>query len=171
MKICSMPARRPTPKAHQTRPIRFLQYLRHGEWTVKIYGICQGALKNNHQDERPGETLLRHAQEITRLTLPTPGIAKERYALAFVIIHQARLFNTITVDWWERDNELRHRVFRAWPEAPTRFEEITASGEAACVWELRILAFEREAWMKHVLQKVPRPDWKGYLDEQLNEEA
>ncbi|MCB0579724.1 MAG: hypothetical protein KDD10_10505 [Phaeodactylibacter sp.] len=166
-----MPEKRPTPKPHQTRPIRFLRYLHHGEWTAKIYGICQGSLSNNCQDERPGEMLLQRAQEITRRILPTPGITAERYALAFVIIHQARLFNTITIDWWERDNELRHRVFRAYPEAPSRFEDITASGEAACVWELRILAFEREAWMKHILRKVPEPDWEGYLNEQLNEEA
>lgn len=159
-----MPEKRPTPKPHQTRPIRFLQYLFHEEWTAKIYGICQ-------DDERPGEMLLQRAQEITRQILPTPGITAERYALAFVIIHQARLFNTILIDWWERDNELRHRVFRAYPEAPLAFEEITASGEAACVWELRILAFEREAWMKHILRKVPGPDWDGYLDEQLIEEA
>ncbi|MCB9296047.1 MAG: hypothetical protein H6559_23430 [Lewinellaceae bacterium] len=74
-----MPEKRPTPKPHQTRPVRFLQYLFHEEWTAKIYGICQ-------DDERPGETLLQCAREITRLTLPAPRITEERYALAFVII-------------------------------------------------------------------------------------
>ncbi len=153
-----------TIQAFTKRSIRLIDVWRYRGWHIKLYGICQ-------HGERPGEPLIRKAKDITRQHLPLPAITTERYAQAFTILHQADLFNTVTLDWWERDNELRHRVFRSLPEKPTPFEEMTASGEAACIWELRVMSFEREAWIRHILKKAEAPDWNAYLEAQLNEEG
>ena len=147
----------PSTLTHTVRPVRFLELWRNGGWAVKMYGIST-------EDERPPPMLVDTAREIAVSCLPHPPLTEERYGTAFVIVHEApAFFNTVIVDWWERVNELRHHVFRAQPEAPTRFHEITASGEAACVWELRVQAFEREAWLLHVLQNEGGPDLDGYL--------
>ena len=89
--------------------------------------------------------------------------------MGFVIIHEAHAFNTVVVDWWEQVNELRHHVFRAASDSPESFTEITSSGEAVCVWELRVQAFEREAWLRSVLEAPEGPDLSIYLGERLNE--
>jgi hypothetical protein len=86
---------------------------------------------------------------------PRPPRTAERYGVAFVTVHQADLFNQIIVDWWERVNELRHRVFKADPGSPTEFREITASGEAFCVWELKVIAHERDAWTELLQSSLP----------------
>jgi hypothetical protein len=79
------------------------------------------------------------------------------------------MFNQIIVDWWERDNELRHRVFKALPDTPLKFEDITATGEAFCTWELRVLSFERDAWIDTMLVNANGPDIEGYLSRRLNQ--
>ena len=97
-----------------------------------------------------------------------PPISDTCYGLGFVTIHQAEAFNQIIVDWWEHNNELRHRVFKAQPHAPLDFTEITASGEAFCVWELAVICHERKAWMRHVLNGAP--DAQAYLGDTLSGE-
>jgi len=119
---------------------------------------------------KPGIQLIRIAKEIAGDLLPQPAISPERYGVAFVTIHEANLFNQLIFDWWERNNELRHHVFRA-DEAKTQFQNITATGEAFCVWELAILAFEREAWLKEVLGNPSKHSLQTYLKANLNTDA
>jgi hypothetical protein len=91
-------------------------------------------------------------------------VAEARYGVAFVTLHQADLFNQLNIDWWERDNELRHHYFRMNP-GDSQFENITASGEGFCVWELQVVAFERKAWMEAILLNPAGPDLTAYLDQ------
>jgi hypothetical protein len=146
------------------RPIRFLELWRENGWTVKIYGISSPG-------EFPEPEFVEKAKELARRTLPLPALTGERYGTAFVTIHRAAMFNQIIFDWWERVNELRHRVFKAEPEQPASFREITASGEAFCVWELRVIAFERDAWVEKVLMNPNQNGLEEYLNSQLNEDA
>lgn len=145
---------------YHRRPIRFLELWEYEGWKVKIYGIAQ-------HGERPEPQLVLQAKEITRLYLPQPTVTKARYGVAFVTLHQADLFNQLNIDWWERDNELRHHYFRMNP-GDSRFENITASGEGFCVWELQVLAFERQAWMETVLTNTGAPDLTAYLNKRYS---
>ena len=149
---------------HRTRPIRFIRRWEHRGWRTKLYGICE-------TEQFPDEACLEAAIEIAAQTLPHPAASPDRYGLAFVTVPQARPFNQIIVDWWERNNELRHRVFKALPEAPYAFKEITETGEAFCVWELRVLAFERAAWLDFILNPPEGADIDGYLARVLNEDC
>ena len=149
---------------YKTRPIRFINLWEENGWKMKIYGISSLA-------EFPEPKLVETALEIAARILPSPAVSDERYGAAFVTIHQAEMFNQIIVDWWERVNELRHRVFKAAAEKPFEFEEITASGEAFCIWELRVIGFEREGWINKVLKNSGAKELDGYLNLRLNEDA
>jgi hypothetical protein len=146
---------------HSLRPIRFLGLHEIGEWQVKLYGISSLA-------ERPAPEFTPIALELAQACLPGPPVTEIRYGIAFVTIHQAEAFNQIIVDWWEYNNELRHRVFKAMPTSPTTFKDITATGEAFCVWELAVICHERNAWIRHVLQDVPNVD--SYLEDVISGE-
>lgn len=146
---------------HSRRPVRCVEVFEHAGWRIKLYAIAES-------DVPVGAAWLGLARALARETLPTDAGAAGRHGAAFVTVHVARMFNQIIVDWWERDNELRHRVFKAAPDAPTAFREITASGEAFCVWELAVIGFEREAWVETVLENPSGPDVGDYLRRQLD---
>lgn len=130
---------------HEPRRIDALEPLALHDWRLKVYGICGLS--------RPiPKLMLDAATQIALENLPAPSMTSARYGVGFLIAHEAHAFNTITLDWWENVNELRHKVFRA-SSGRHSFTDITASAEAACVWELRIMAFERDAWVDSVLEK------------------
>lgn len=147
---------------HKKRPIRYLELAEINGWNVKFYGICS-------LNEFPDDKFIEIAKQIAEENLPTPAINNSRYGIAFVTIHQAEMFNQIIIDWWERVNELRHRVFKSEPESPFDFKDITETGEAFCVWELRVIGFERDAWVQTVLSNDKSIG--KYLQRQLNEDA
>jgi hypothetical protein len=41
----------------------------------------------------------------------------------------------------------------------------------ACVWDLRVLAFERQAWLETVLKSSGNVNLDAYLQRQLNEDT
>jgi hypothetical protein len=61
--------------------------------------------------------------------------------------------------------DLFQRYFRAPLEQPARLE-LVETGQVGCVWELEVVAFEREAWLRHVLG-LREPDMAGYLTDRL----
>jgi hypothetical protein len=143
---------------HRPRRITPHGALQAGGWRVKLYAIEGGG--------RPlPQSLLGTARLLAEGCLPAEARTETRYGEAFVIVHEAAAFNTVVVDWWEQTNELRHHVFRA-PSGQASFVEITAGGESVCTWELRIQAFEREAWLAHVLC-AETPDFEAYAATQL----
>ena len=152
----------PLPKPHAPRPLAFLGLLEPVPgWRVKLYSISESG-------DPPGGPLRDRTEALVRATVERHAVADApTYGVGFAAIHEATLFNQVIVDWWARDNELRHRVHRAWPDAPHDFDEVTATGEAFCVWELALLAHEREAWLRHVLQNPAGPDYDAYLADRL----
>jgi hypothetical protein len=128
-------------------------------WRLKMYGI-------RGRDRLVPAALFDAARNLAASHLPTPAHASERYGVGFAICHDAHDFDTVTLDWWERSNELRHLVFRSHGEV-VRFDNVTHLGEAACVWELAIIAFEREAWIDAVLKDGSK-DFSEYLQRSLS---
>jgi hypothetical protein len=149
---------------YKPRPIRFLEPWETNGWKVKLYGISS-------LGELPEPDFVERAKEIASRTLPAPALNRSRYGVAFVTIHRAAMFNQIIVDWWERVNELRHHVFKSLPESPYAFEEITASGEAFCIWELRVIGFERDAWLEMALKNGNEKGIDEYVNCRLNEDG
>ena len=67
------------------------------------------------------------------------------------------------MSWWQNENELQHRVFFSTPEQPGLLRPATPEDPIACVWDLSVIAHERDAWIRHMLAKPSGPDAEGYL--------
>lgn len=146
---------------YQPRPVRFLELWETQGWRLKVYGIA-------YRGERPREALAARARTITRDCLPPAG--DNNYGVGFIGIHEGRDSNFIFVDWWANENELYHRAYVALGTDPDTFRNQSHSGLMACVWDLSVLAYERQAWIDCVLRQSSAPDVEGYLSKHMNED-
>lgn len=75
---------------------------------------------------------------------------------AFTIFHEGASVPYLVLAWWGNDNELFTSVSAlldsAWVEDPARF--------SFCLWDLEVMWFERNAFVKHVY--CERPDLGAY---------
>lgn len=141
--------------AYAPRPTRLHRVIRAQGWTVKLYGISHG---------RPAveDGMLDAAAEAGLAHLPAaaePGV----FDIGFVIAHQGQDAEWVLVHWWQTGGVLARRLLvrpcgavHAFTTAPDHL--------LACVWELPVLAFERDAWVRFVLADPSEPDLDGYLE-------
>jgi hypothetical protein len=148
----------------ETRPIRFLELWQPDGWRMKVYGIAYG-------QPTPCRELVEAGQKIAQETLATMAAKTRHYSVGFVGIHDGRTGNFVFVDWWTDENELHHHVFISPLDKPTQLFDITATGPHFCVWDLRVIGFERDAWLATVLRNPGGPDIEAYLAQRLNEDA
>jgi hypothetical protein len=149
---------------YDRRPIRFLELWRESGWTMKVYGIAYGR-------PRPREQLVEAAKAITLQELDDSAHEQNHYGVGFLSIHDGRDANFVFLDYWADENELHHHVFVSPSEEPASFEDVTVTGLIACAWDIRVLSFERDAWVEAVLANPFGPDPEGYLTRRLNEDA
>jgi hypothetical protein len=141
-------------KPYETRPVRFLGIFEHEGWRLKVYGIS--AL-----EETPASELLDAIKFVATSVLPQPAVTDERYGVGFLYAHQGQNGGGYaSVNWWADENELHHHQFEAPPGGLDDLKPIEVTGgSAACVWDLTVIAFERDAWVDSVLS-----DAQGDLD-------
>ena len=144
------------------RSFRFIELLDLGDWRMKLYGIAR-------RGELPRPELLTAAKRIAAETLAKE--TADNYKVGFVGAHDGRNACFVFVDFWGNENELFHRVFLSRANQPLTLAPASPADSSVCVWDLHLQAFEREAWIKHVLRKSDHPDLDGYLAERLNEQA
>jgi hypothetical protein len=145
---------------YDARPVEFLDLWVFSDWKVKAYGIT-------YRDARPGAALIQTAREMATAVFPEPAVTANRYGCGFAGIHQGRGANFLFFCWWENENELLHRVFVGSGNAADGFSEQTAQEVRACVWDIAVIAYEREAWIRHVLDNPAGPDIDAYLSDRL----
>ena len=139
------------------RTIRFLKTVEIGGWQLKLYSISYGKVKAD-------EALLTAALDLAPKVLP--AINENVYGLGFMGVHDGRGANFVFIDWWQDENELHHHVFISSKEAPAQLEEKSHTGISACVWDLQVICFEKEAWLNNML-RADRPNSDGYLSTTL----
>lgn len=105
--------------------------------------------------EAPNDNLISQAMEIATQTLKD----KEGHGAGFLCVHKGKGASVIFVDWWSHENELHHEIF---------LDDGTRAGFTACAWDLALICFERDAWVRCVLSNPSGPDVEQYLSEQLN---
>jgi hypothetical protein len=149
---------------YKPRPIRFLELWRDGNWRLKVYGIAFGRPK-------PRPELIEAARLVAHETLAAIPATLNHYSVGFLGIHDGRTSNFVFVDWWADENELHHHVFVSPTAEPARLVNVTPAGLAACVWDLRVIGFERQAWLDTVLQNSGGANLEAYLDQRLNEDT
>jgi hypothetical protein len=130
---------------YRPRPLNFLGVESVAGYRLKVYSIRVGDVPFDRDRFDEG---VRRAKE----TLPQPPMALGRPGVGFVLLHQGGTGDYVVLCRWDRENELPTSVHindsTGW--------RLAAGGESFCVWDLRVLWWEREAYVGTVL--AGRPD-------------
>jgi len=143
------------------RPVRDRGVQTFGDWSLKVYGIA-------YAGDEPGSELVQAALDVAGSALPKAALSNGRFGLGFLGIHEGRDGNFVFVSWWENENELQHRVFFSTPQRPGQLRPARPDEPIACVWDLSVIAHEREAWIRHILANPHGADTGAYLADALN---
>jgi hypothetical protein len=143
------------------RSVRCLSSLTFDGWRVKLYGIA-------YRGERPVQALVDAAVAAAQASLPRPAVTHDRYGVGFVGAHDGRGANFVFVNWWANEDELHHRAWLSSKEEPGRLRATGPDDFTACAWDLAVIAHERGAWIRHVLDRAQGPDLDAYLADQLH---
>jgi hypothetical protein len=144
---------------YEQRSVRRLELWAHDDWLLKVYGLA-------YRGEAPPSNVVGAAKRAAAVTLPMPAQTRDRYGVGFLVVHEGQDARWLLVDWWGFESVLHHRLFRAPLEGEPEFKR-APDAVTACVWELPILAFERDAWVETVLSDPERPDVPAYLERRL----
>ena len=125
---------------YQPRPLRFLGVESVAGYLLKTYGISAG-----NRDFDPERFAARW--DLAASALPQPAVTEERPGVGFAILHQAQGDDYLILCWWDRVNELPTRVFLRGPDG----WRPAGASESFCVWDLRVIWWEREAYVGTVL--------------------
>jgi len=122
------------------RPIGFHGLESIGGHALKVYSIRYG-------DAPFDRVRFSSAWALMAESLPSADIASGRPGAGFVILHQGATGDYSILCWWDHENELPTRVFVRGEDGwrPAR------EGESFCVWDLRVIWAEREAYVATVL--------------------
>ena len=128
------------------RPIRSLGVHAHASYRIKLYAITYGAqpLDRATYDE---------ALPLAVRDLPQPAITKTRPGVGFAIFHQGRGWRYLVLNWWDNENELPQRIWVRERDDPHARWRRAAPDQSICVWDLQVIWFEREMYVKHVLSR------------------
>lgn len=146
---------------YETRPIRYEGIWEHGGWKLKVYSAA-------NDGPRARDELVDAVKKRATEVLPQPALTKNRYGVGFLCAHDARGGCFAFVDWWADENELHHHLFSGPKDDPDQLAPVGPDGLTACVWDLAVMAFERQAWLETVLARLQGPDLEGYLDRHLD---
>jgi hypothetical protein len=128
------------------------------DWRMKAYGLTL-------TDAAPRGSLVEESQTVVADALPDPAVTDDRYGVGFVIVHEGVDGDYVLVDHWFGENMLRNQVFWRRAHEPALWP-VPSDGPTVCVWELAILAHERQAWVREVLEPA-NGGLSGYLDQWL----
>ena len=145
----------------RTRHLRFIELWEPRSWILKIY------LHSAYRDQlsREYREYLAKAKIFIEPQLVEAEQTEPLHRVGFMILSHGAVSNWVMLDWWS-SHILYHRIFRVEDMPPERFIDAPLN-LFQCVYELRITAFESEAWRKNVVEN-PSPDIHAYLKAQLN---
>ncbi len=132
----------------QSRPIHPRGVTLYGEWRLKRYTIVRDTEPMCDDsaawpDFEPGRALVHAA-------LPAPAHANGRDGVGFIIEHRGNGADYIVLGWWDRENELPVSVVVR-EHVPGGTWRPARGGESFCVWDLQVIAFERDAYVETLL--------------------
>ena len=129
---------------YQPRSLTFLGVEAVAGYLLKVYALRYAA------DEPVERERFAKRWELAAGVLPQPAVAEGRPGIGFAILHQAQGDDYLILSWWDRENELPTRVFLGGADGWRPAED----GESFCVWDLRVMWWEREAYVGTVLAGV-----------------
>jgi hypothetical protein len=143
----------------RVRYLRFIKLWHPGSWILKIY------LHSASSDQMPSGFLL-NAKRFIRPQLVEAERTGLSHRVGFLILADGVVIsNWIMLNWWSSFH-LYQRIFSVDRERPHRITD-APTDLVQCVYDLRITAFESEAWRTYVVEN-PKRDVQTYLKSQLN---
>ncbi len=144
---------------YQPRTIRFVELHQADGWRLKVYSIL-------HRNKQRDPELLVTATDTALAWLPRPAVTSDRYGVGLLGVHQGSSYDFVTVGYWAYETELRFQTYMRPSTVSYRLEPIGAEELSTDVWDIELLAFERDAWMETVL--LPdEGDLEGDVDRYL----
>ena len=122
---------------YEPRRIRLVELWQIGTWRIKVYGIAYGRAQ-------PRPALVEAGKSIAARALASLAATTNHYHLGYLGIHDGRTANFVFLDYWANENELYHHVYVSPTDQPARLVYVTPTGLTACVWDLRVMAFEHK---------------------------
>lgn len=151
-------------QGYKSRSIRFIELYQHSDWIIKTYSICKDKeIVEKSLLELAKFNLKKWLKNATNYPLAT-------YKIATLILHECKEGCFAIINWWIDENMLQTHVYLLKKDKPKLFKKYSHKGIFTCVWELEVLWFERNNWIKYVLQNVSNPDYTSYLEQQLNKD-
>ena len=135
---------------YEPRAVDFHGVLQVHDYRFKIYTI---RALGRTAATLPPEQNLRRMLEVGLLDLAS----EPDHKVGFAILHWGGDGDYLLVNTWQDANMLRSSVLRVdvWDSDPPRLTSLAPQRIVACVWELQIHKFERDAWVREVLEKRP----------------
>lgn len=134
-------------QAYEAREVRSRSLITINDVDLKVYELVAPNRRNDkHPDSSTFVKCLRNVSDLFRSESAQFG-----HLAGFVIAHYARDGNYLLASRWCGMNMLRHRVFAfRWPCDATSVElaALPMADIVACVWELEIIKFERDQWVR-----------------------
>jgi hypothetical protein len=128
-------------------------------WKMKTYGVACGP--------RPRAELVTAANRVATDTLPERPDLDGAFGMGFLIVHDAADGCLALVHWWVRPDELHQQVFAATHEKP-RLLAPPLTAAIGRLPDLAIIEHERQALLRHVLERPSGPDLDAYLTDVLH---
>jgi hypothetical protein len=138
------------------RPIRFLELHEQDGWRLKVYSLA-------YQMPWARPDVIKIARSVLWEHLQTAARGKPHYRVGYMGVNDGRGAIFAFVDFWADENELHHHVFVAPKAEVGKLAYVTPSGLTACVWDLALMAYERQAWVDAVLDNPRGPEIELYL--------
>lgn len=151
------------PSAYSPRRIRFVELREAHGWRLKLYTIL-------HEERESVPELLAAAADTAFGSLPRPAVTPDRYGVGILSVHRGSSYDFVTVSYWCYETELRSHAFMRPSSGSYLLEPVTSSELSSDVWDIRLQAFERDAWVETVL-RPGTDDLSGYLERRLTEAA
>lgn len=144
---------------YHPRPVQSLSPILIDDYRMKRYelSVAEPAVDKTFSDDNWRAFLAG--------CLPRNGDARE-HRVGFAILHYAQDGNYLLVSRWYGGNMLKHEAFTLTQAANGwSLDPLLESRIVACVWELEVMSFERDAWVRTAMaQHGSAPSLELYLD-------
>ncbi|MGV9349429.1 hypothetical protein ACWDSD_32475 [Streptomyces spiralis] len=125
------------------RPVLPLPGIDANGWRMKMYGIA-------YERDEPREDLVAATRQLARDTLPQPVHDEGRHGTGFVIAHDGALGRWALMFWWSNNVWLHERLYHSPVDSPHLDLRPVESGLLGCLWELQVIDWERQAWLRYL---------------------
>jgi hypothetical protein len=134
------------PLTYSPRLVKALAPVEACGRTLKVYAMFRDPAR--HSTVAEPDWLQHHATSVLREPLQP-----EDHPVGFMILHYGNEGDYLLVSQWYNADMLKHWVRGAVVDAEgdTTFTPLAQRELVACIWELEIIKFERDAWVNTVL--------------------